>query len=350
MIKASEALKKAKQNKWSRQGEAKNSSIYVPKTQFELKLTKESSVFAIGSCFARNIEEALGATGVSVLSADIEFPFETSSARKTGIMNKYNPGVIHQAISAAFEDMPAGADHSRLLRIGDDEYIDPLFKPGEKPQSLATAIDAIKAETDYFKKIKSCDTVFITLGMIEAWFDQKLDIYLNQPPHPKAIRAEPDRYFFKVMTTEEVVSHISSAINILLINDIKNIVITTSPVALGRTFTNRDVIEANCLSKSVLRVACHIITQEFENVYYYPSYESIIYGNREIAFQDDLIHASDYAVGIVIREFVSRFVENMEQGDDIIDNISTSKTSELQKMRKQIDKYKNLLIKHGISI
>tara|TARA_Y100000310_G_scaffold185752_1_gene185815 strand:+ start:5680 stop:6741 length:1062 start_codon:yes stop_codon:yes gene_type:complete len=349
-IPAKEAMKLAKANIYSKYGGDETSAqkrllqVCVPEKKLNFNLSSSSKVFAIGSCFARNVEEALSQANVDVVSLNFDFPYQTESARKNGVINKYNPGVIKQAIVSAFcrnED-----ESSRLFKIGEKSYLDPLLKPGEKPVEFDLAIKGIAAQNKYFSQIKDCNTVFITLGMIEAWYDSELECYLNQPPHPKVLRAFPERYYFKRMSVTEVLDEMSEAITILESQGITQIVVTTSPVALNRTFTEKDVIVANCYSKSVLRVASEMLEEKFSSVTYFPSYETIIYGDRNVTFQNDLIHASDFAVSKIIQEFVKRSTGVVNE-NSVLDD-SDNKVSDLYRLRKQVDKYKNLLIKHGV--
>ncbi len=50
-------------------------------------------------------------------------------------------------------------------------------------------------------------------------------------------------------------------------------IVTVSPVALGATFKDADVIVANSASKSVLRAVAEELYRRFDFVDYFPSYE-----------------------------------------------------------------------------
>lgn len=89
-----------------------------------------------------------------------------------------------------------------------------------------------------------------------------------------------------------------------------------------------------------------MLEERFSSVTYFPSYETIIYGDRNITFQNDLIHASDFAVSKIIQEFVQRSTGITSESNHSQD--FDNKSNDLYKLRKQVDKYKNLLIKNGI--
>ena len=264
----------------------------------------------------------------------------------TGIINKYNPmTILHElqwALSAQSFDDAVLIEQSGL-------YLDPGLKPGEKPQPKELVLEFRRGINQYFKQILSADLLIITLGMIECWLDNKTKLFLNQPPPPRAVKNDPDRYTFVVLDYEDVVDSLQQMYVILDAVGVKNIVITTSPVALARTFRNQDVITANCYSKSVLRAASEQFSEQHANVDYFPSYESVLYNDRNLSYQPDFAHASEYAVSIIIEQFLRRYVDGYEQQE--IAEVAAEKTDNAEQLRtkKLLDRYKNLLIANKIS-
>jgi hypothetical protein len=347
---AKQALKEGKSNVFSRWGQGEHAAklrlsngIAIPNTSNSVKFSKETKIFTIGSCFARNVEESLSQEGLNVLSKDIDVPYDVSAGRNTGLMNKYNPGSIYHELEWALGDIPFKNEY--LLEI-DGKFIDMNLKPGEQSQDLAVARQFRQNIESYFKQIKESDVVILTLGMTECWFDEKYNIVLNQPPHPKAIRSEPSRFKFCVLELEDILHYMRKSIDLLLVANISNIFITTSPVALARTFTSSDVITANCISKSLLRVASDILVNEYKVVHYFPSYETVLYNNSNLCWESDLAHASDYVVTRIINEFVVRHVIGAE-GKELID-CEIKEKSELEKAKGLVSKYKNMLIKNDL--
>lgn len=347
---AKEALLTGRKNiygRW-RQGEfaAKerlSSSIAVPHTNINVKLDKETKIFTIGSCFARNVEESLFLEGLNVLSKDIDVPFEVTATRNTGIINKYNPGTIYHELVWALGNEKFNDDY--FIEV-DGKYVDLNLKPGEQAQELSLVKEFRSNVEQYFKQIKQSDVVILTLGMIECWFDDKYKIVLNQPPHPKSIRKEPSRFRFCILELEDVLTYMSNSIDLLRSIGIKHIFITTSPVALARTFTSNDVITANCVSKSTLRVACDILVNEYDNVHYFPSYETVLYNNTNLCWNSDWAHASEYVVSRIINEFVSRHVEGAKRKD--FEEAEANEPTELERAKILVSKYKLMLIKNNI--
>ena len=74
------------------------------KPKFGLDFREVNSVFTIGSCFARNIEEHLMALGVKLPTTKFSAPEkEWSGGRSNSLLNEYNPGSICQKIIQTLE-------------------------------------------------------------------------------------------------------------------------------------------------------------------------------------------------------------------------------------------------------
>lgn len=96
----------------------------------------------------------------------------------------------------------------------------------------------------------------------------------------------------------------------------QKIVLTVSPVPLLATFTDNDVIVANCYSKSLLRVAAEYMRYQYANVDYYPSYESVTLSDRQTTWLDDLHHVEDAIVRFNVGRMVSAYVQEPQQHGD----------------------------------
>lgn len=133
--------------------------------------------------------------------------------------------------------------------------------------------------------------VIVTLGLIEAWWDEEKQLYLNETVPLALVRRYPGRFFFEVLSIEKTVAAVRRLIEQLrMINPKQNVLLTVSPVPFVRSFDGRDAIVANGYSKAALRVAAEIVTREYAWVDYYPSYESVTSSERVRAWDDDLVH------------------------------------------------------------
>jgi hypothetical protein len=90
-------------------------------------------------------------------------------------------------------------------------------------------------------------------------------------------------------------------------NPSAKVVLTTSPVPLGRTFTGHDVIIANGYSKAVLRAVAADIVEKNRHVDYFPSYEMVMLSDPRSSWEDDQRHVDDARVGKVVQMFVDSY-------------------------------------------
>ncbi len=102
---------------------------------------------------------------------------------------------------------------------------------------------------------------------------------------------------------------------------------TTSPVVLARTFTDKDIIVANNHSKSVLRAVAGEVSDECARVDYFPSYEIATIGPREQVWDDDLIHVKSNFVARIMQHVTGAYVPGSV----------TDTASELTRMANLVD-------------
>lgn len=90
------------------------------------------------------------------------------------------------------------------------------------------------------------------------------------------------------------------------LNQVGNIVLVVSPV-----MHTGDSITLNEVSKSVLRLACHHIMNEFPYVKYFPAYELLRSDLRDYRFyQKDLIHPNEQAMDYIFNKFVGAYMDD----------------------------------------
>jgi len=108
-----------------------------------------------------------------------------------------------------------------------------------------------------------------------------------------------------------------------LINPAAKIILTVSPVR-----HLKDTLELNAVSKSILRIACHSITDRFSDVEYFPAYEILLDDLRDYRFyKSDLLHPSEEAVGYIWEKFVTGY----------FDEAAKKFIPEWKKMRSSLD-------------
>lgn len=270
-----------------------------PDLEPSFALTRGATVFTIGSCFARNIEEHL--TGFKLPTLRFVPPRDEWPGRSNGLLNEYNAGTIAQRIERAFAGVSAPPETVVEVEGG---YADLLLarvavvSTAERTWERRREIDGI------YKQLPRADFVFITLGLVEAWVDTELDCYLNRMPPRKLMQEQPGRYVLEVMDVDAALSRLLPAFELLAG---KRVIVTVSPVPLTATFTDQDVVVANAYSKSVLRVCAQRLA-ELPGVDYFPSYEIVMSSNLNV-YRDDNVHVLDEVVGDIVQHMLSRYVQ-----------------------------------------
>lgn len=292
--------------KWpSRPDSARLEPICSPLSTGSFTLEKGETIFTIGSCFARNIEDNLQNRGYKVPSLSFSVPKEelwSSTNQVAGILNKYTPYSMLNEIEFAF----GTTDGREFLVEKKEGWLDTQLHTNTTV-SLERALERRQQVRElYAGAIRSSRVMVVTLGLIEAWYDAENKTFLNETPDPHILRAYPDRFFFKVLSIEESLRVVSDIVERLRLfgREDQRVIMTVSPVPLGRTFTTEDVICANMYSKSLLRVAAQAVCDRFSWVDYFPSYESVLLSDRALSWQDDLIHVTNK----IVAENISRLL------------------------------------------
>ncbi len=269
--------------------------------KFKLDFNSRLRVFTIGSCFARNIEEALQPFGVVLPTMAFTAPKEEGFERSNSLLNEYNAGTMSQRIVLAMHGQKA--DPETLVASAD--MCSDLLLPGKAVVTWERARERRDEVYEIYTQLAECDVVVITLGLVEAWYDTKTSSYLNRMPPVHFARANPGRFELRVLDVPDVMPLMDRAIS-LLGKAGKKVILTVSPVPLQTTFTFADCLTANEFSKSVLRVCAGRLSKKFEHVDYFPSYE-IVRSAGLAGFVSDHVHVKGSLVGKITSFMVSRY-------------------------------------------
>lgn len=368
MISAKEALDLSRTNahdRWSKgdgsAAERIEDRIIVPLGKQSFSAKPGDTFFAIGSCFARNVEERLQQAGATVTSLNIKVrDLGDQSAREGGVFNKYTPISILQELkwAAGIEAYPEAA----LLPLAGGFFYDPYLS-GKAGRDTAEELMARREEVrQYFAQAFEADVVVLTLGLIESWIDTVTGLHLNEAPSPKLLARDGDRFAFHRFSLEEVEAALEEIRTILETHGKpgQKRIVTVSPVPLGRTFTDEDIVIANMTSKSTLRVAAMRLAERTEGMDYFPSYEAVVTSDPALSWQRDRRHVSDVVVGQIIQTFLVRYGVSDQPPDDLTEAVAALENDEsyqkwaaeaedptmlLARMNQEVNKYKNMVIR-----
>lgn len=243
------------------------------------KINIQDTLFLTGSCFSENIGQKLTDNKFNCLIN----PF--------GII--YNPVTILKLLNDALFERSINEKyivrHQGIYRHF-DYHSD--ISARTKNELIDQADEACKFTKIYLLKAK---WVILTFGTAMVYRHNKLNkivgnchklpasTFTRERLHPEDIlKAFQD--FYSSLSKE---------------NQDFRILLTVSPVR-----HLKDSLETNSVSKSILRYACQLLSETFDRVYYYPSYEIMMDDLRDYRFyKPDMLHPSMTAIDYIWNTF-----------------------------------------------
>jgi len=291
--------------------------IAAPKSKPKFRISRSDRVFCIGSCFAREIEQALRRLQFDVLSIIRGLP--QSDKRKgadAGMFNKYTVASIVNEVRWALSPTDEYSADRILIPNPDGLYEDYQLSGPNYPDELAAAKEFREAFNRSFALLKEADVLIVTLGLSEAWFDTETGLFLNIAPSRALVKKFPERFRLHVLDYEETLTKLEELYGLLKGRGKSGlkILMTVSPVPLLATFREQDVLVANAYSKAVLRAAVEKFQQGKEDVGYFPSYEFVTLSNPSTVWaEEDFRHVDRFFVEHIMGAVLEDYVEVTEE-------------------------------------
>lgn len=195
-------------------------------------------------------------------------------------------------------------------------YFDLMLLNGVTGTSYDRCIEKRRKEIEkIYKHLLDSDLLVITLGYIESWTMKENDkvYYLNRFPGVSELKQKPDKYSFVRLGVEDFISLIEeSLLELKRVNKKIKILLTVSPVPISATFMpNYDCIVANSISKNVLLTTAIYLSEKYNFIDYFPSYEVALSMGIN-AFKSDLIHIRNEVVNLIVNYFLENYIEKDE--------------------------------------
>lgn len=258
---------------------------YIPKPS-KNRISLSHRILTIGSCFSDAIGSQLVANKIKCLAN----PF--------GVL--YNPHSIHKITQYSTFNQPVPED-TFLQR--DDVFLNYDFHSEHASSTLRDLQSRLKnvlTEANTF--LKNAHWLIITYGT--AWVYERKEtgeVVANCHKMPQAMFTK------SLMTQKKVMDSFATMYEKLKsVNPEINIILTVSPVR-----HLKDTLELNSVSKSVLRMTCHTLTQQYHDVHYFPAYEIMMDDLRDYRFyRADMIHPSDVAETYIWEKFGEQYFDD----------------------------------------
>lgn len=243
-------------------------------------IERNTRFFTMGSCFARNLSRCLNDSGYISHHMEIAEHINTTFANKV------------------FVDWLASADIDAAI----SQRILELLPP-----------DWSKEKT--LQIIRDSDAFILTLGVAPAFFDRTTGDFVLPRPSALNSRALAEKYLYRTTSVQENVDNVLYLIGFVRkIAPAIKIIVTVSPVPLQASFEHESAVQADCLSKSTMRLVAHevVYNSHISDILYWPSFEIFRWAgsNSSNYFAADdgaAWHVSEEKVAGTIQAFVAMF-------------------------------------------
>lgn len=272
---------------WKRSVAEPEPSLVDPVVSFPFRIAPTDKVATGGSCFAQHIARFLAKSGYAYMVTEPGHPVLSQEAREAfnyGVFsarygNIYTSRQLLQLMLRAYGEFEPVDD---IWVAADGSLLDP-FRPTIQPQGFPTLQEFRRDRQQHFAAVReifeTTDVFVFTLGLTEGWINAQDGAAYPVCPGVAGGVFDAGRHKFHNEDVAEVVANVSAFITRLKsINPSVRVILTVSPVPLAATAEDRHVLVSTTYSKSVLRVAADMLSKQFDDVAYFPSYE-IITGN-----------------------------------------------------------------------
>lgn len=257
----------------------------LPLTPHPQQLPLSARVLTIGSCFSDSIGSRLAADKVATLAN----PFGTV----------FNPLAACRLLRAAAGEDQDWQQHLVEAR-GRWQSLDLHATFGaESPVDLLQQMQQLLRDTGVF--VATADVVVLTLG--SAWvyrYKETGELVGNCHKLPA------EKFEKELLTPDEIINAVAETHAYLRLHNPKlRFVLTVSPVRHAK-----DTLPLNAVSKSVLRVACHYLSELLPDVSYFPAYELLLDDLRDYRFYaEDMLHPSKVAEDYIWERFARTYFD-----------------------------------------
>jgi tetratricopeptide (TPR) repeat protein len=242
----------------------------------EVTILPETKVVTVGHCFAR----------------DLSCYFREENVLSNNI-------ILFEQNNNTFANLRMFRDALVGQSSDDDAPFDPTME-----QSLA----------DVTGLLTQADLIVYSLGNSACFFNKKTGKFVPSRGAESIVGVSKGEYFFRNITVEENVQNILSIMDIVkAVNPKCKFVFLLVPAPMNSTLELRSAVDADCLSKAILRVALEqVLTLRPQECFYWPVFESIrwlgaylpgLYGAEDAT----ALHVSFHSTKSCVQHFVRTF-------------------------------------------
>lgn len=253
---------------------ASDTAYSFPKTH-DLAITRSTPIASMGSCFAREIKDALIRNGFAYIQEETRHP--AAKQASAAWERVYNTFSIRQIFEYSFTQWKPDIRWWRTPVSG-------IIQDPYRRIVLYDSIEAAESDFEYHchasrLAIGKARVLILTLGLTEIWEDRMDGSVLCLPSGPYVTEGgDMSRYRFRVSRYGENLQNLEQIYAILSVhNPGCRLILTVSPVHLWATFRkDLDVISASWNSKATLRAVIDEFIERHPDVLYFPAFEMAV--------------------------------------------------------------------------
>ena len=249
------------------------------------QLPRTARVLTMGSCFADSMGVRLTSSKVDALVN----PFGTV----------FQPLALGRLLRAAAGEDVDWQQHLVQARGRWQSYDLHGSIGADSPVDLLQIIQALVQRTGEF--LRGADAIALTLGTAWAYRLRETGELVNNCHKQSA-----DLFVRELLTPDDIINGLAETHAYLRrINPELRFILTVSPVR-----HLKDTLPLNAVSKSVLRIATHILSDLLPGVEYFPAYELLTDDLRDYRFYaDDMLHPSAVAEDYIWDKFARTYFD-----------------------------------------
>jgi len=276
-----------------------------------------------GSCFAQHVTAGLKKRGFKFMDLELKPDFIEDDAEAKnfgyGIYScRYGNIYSLPQLLQLLEEASGEFSNADPVWENDGRYYD-SSRPAVMPGGVSSENLIRENRKIHLEKVRELFTnveLFVfTLGLTEVWRHSKSGMVFPTAPGVIAGDFDRDKYHFDNLSYEDNIQAFNTFHKKLsAVNPGVRIIITVSPVPFKATYSGDHVLVANTRSKSLLRTVADAVSNKYDNVHYFPSYELInAHPGRAMFYEPDMRRVNSHGVDFVMEHF---FGNKDESGDD----------------------------------
>lgn len=278
-----------------------------------VRIGYRNSILLTGSCFTAHIGNSLSELKFNVLQNPNGILFDPRSVASSLVSYVQNKHYTREDLFYLNEVWNSWQHHSIFSHMDAEQCLRQINQSQQQAHSF----------------LKKADWLIITLGSAFSY-------HLTVQTPGDALKSEtgvanchraPGQWFNKhLMSIEEINAALDGCLHQLWhFNRKIKVIFTVSPVR-----HIRDGVTENNRSKARLIEVVHHLSNKFDNIYYFPSYELVIDVLRDYRFYDiDMVHPNYAATEFVLEKFVQHFVD--EEARELMQEIKKIVTARKHK-------------------